>query len=311
MCAGALEYEPQHDRQLPEQGGLRIGKHLVLIVRKEEPREAQDDVGDAVDDQPHANEPRQETRLIRQGSHGEEPEPPQDLGGNDLRVMQPEEQQDQCVTLRLVEDGQEVDAARAPAPAPRDHEGAGIAHDVHEVDEGGHHAAHDHEQHRELLVDAFEQPVKRKHEEDQHHGAEQIAQHAEPEEPLVRGDVAGRRGGVVVHEEFVMDVDEAQRAAQYEEQVPESNHSSWIAGPAHVPSVAERVRLQVSGRYATSGGEVSASPRCSALDLVDLAPAVLHQVVVALTDVLELLRVLAAQPGSLHHTLELLQILDL
>src|SRR5437879_4622565 len=72
-CAGAFDHEPQHDRQLPEQGGLRIGKHLVLIVRKEEPGEAQDDVGDAVDDQPHANEPRQETRLIRQGSHGEEP----------------------------------------------------------------------------------------------------------------------------------------------------------------------------------------------------------------------------------------------
>src|SRR2546422_5339012 len=75
MCAGALEYEPQHDRQLPEQGGLRIGKYLVLIVRKEEPREAQDDVGDAVDDQPHANEPRQETRLDRKSkrlnsSHG-------------------------------------------------------------------------------------------------------------------------------------------------------------------------------------------------------------------------------------------------
>src|SRR5213595_819162 len=67
----------------------------------------------------------------------------------------------------------------------------------------------------------------------------------------------------------------------------------------------------VEGDYATSGGEVSASPRCSALDLVDLAPALLHQVVVALTDVLELLRVLAAQTGSLHPTLELLQILDL
>src|SRR2546426_7540081 len=45
------------------------------------------------------------------------------LGGNDLGVMQPEEQQDQCITLRLVEDGQEVGAARPPAPAPRDHEG--------------------------------------------------------------------------------------------------------------------------------------------------------------------------------------------
>src|SRR5437667_10056190 len=172
--------------------------------------------------------------------------------------MQPEEQQDQCVTLRLVEHRQEVGAAAAPgAPAPREHEGAGIAHHVDEVDEGGHHAAYDHEQHRELLVDPLEQPVKREHEKDQHHGAEQIAQDAESEEQLVRGDVAGGRGRVVVHEEFVGDVDEAQRAAQYEEQVPESNHSSWIAGRAHVPSVAERVRSQVSGRYATSGWEVS------------------------------------------------------
>src|SRR2546426_8017175 len=69
-------------------------------------------------------------------------------------VMQAEEKNDQCITLRLVEDEQKVGAAGAPAP--RDHEGAGIAHHVHEVDEGGHHSAHDHEQHRELLVDPFE-----------------------------------------------------------------------------------------------------------------------------------------------------------
>src|SRR5213596_2798012 len=175
-------------------------------------------------------------------------------------VMQAEEQHDQCITLRLVEAGQEVGAAGAPAPAPRDQEGTGIAHHIHEVDEGRHHAAHDHKQHCELLVHPFEQPVKREYEEDQDHGTEQIAQHAESEEPLVRGDVAGRRGCVAVHEEFVGDVDEAQRAAQYEEQVPESNHSSWIAGRAHVPSVAERVRSQVSGRYATSGWEVSSHP---------------------------------------------------
>src|SRR5437660_7771026 len=170
-------------------------------------------------------------------------------------VMQADEQHDQRITLRFVEDGQEVGVAGAPGPG--DHEGAGVAHHVHEVDEGGHHAAHDHEQDRELLVDAFEQPVKREYEEDQDHGAEQIAQHAESEEPLVRGDVAGRGGRVAVHEEFVGDVDEAQRAAQYAEQVPEANRPSWIAGRAHVPSVAERVRSQVSGRYATSEWEVS------------------------------------------------------
>jgi len=105
-----------------------------------------------------------------------------------LVVMQAEEQQDQCVTLAACEHRQEVGAAGAPAPG--DHEGAGIAHHVQEVDEGGHHAAHDHEQHRELLVNPLNNLVKREHEEDQDHGAEQIAQHAEPEEPLVRGDVA-------------------------------------------------------------------------------------------------------------------------
>src|SRR5216117_3307428 len=101
---GAFDHEPQHDRQLAEQGRLGIGKRLVLILRKEEPREAQDDVGDAVDDGPHPNEPRQEARFVRQGAHREEPEPPQDLGSNDLMVMPAEEQQDQSITLRLVED---------------------------------------------------------------------------------------------------------------------------------------------------------------------------------------------------------------
>src|SRR2546425_9645428 len=60
--------------------------------------------------------------------------------------------------------------------------------------------------HRELLVDPFEQPVEREHEEDQDHGAEQIAQHAEPEEPLVRGDVAGRRGARVRSEEHTSEL---------------------------------------------------------------------------------------------------------
>src|SRR2546422_3242490 len=38
---------------------------------------------------------RQETRFVHQGAHGEEPEPPQDLGSNDLMVMQAEEQHHQ------------------------------------------------------------------------------------------------------------------------------------------------------------------------------------------------------------------------
>src|SRR5260370_42522282 len=37
--------------------------------------------------------------------------------------------------------------------------------------------------------------------------------------------------------------------------IPEANHSSWVAGRAHVPSVVERARQSVSRRYATSGWE--------------------------------------------------------
>src|SRR5204863_7952888 len=50
------------------------------------------------------------------------------------------------------------------------------------------------------------------------------------------------------------DVDEAQRAAQHEEQVPESGHSAGIADRVHVASVGNGV-LRVPGRYAECGGE--------------------------------------------------------
>ena len=81
------------------------------------------------------------------------------------------------------------------------------------------------------------------------------ANDAETEERLVSGDVAGRGGRVAVHEEFVGDVDEAQRAEQNKEQIPESNHSSWIAGPAHVPSVVERVRSEFGGGTRPASGK--------------------------------------------------------
>src|SRR2546427_12758349 len=113
-------------------------------------------------------------------------------------VMDAEKEYAQWTTLRF--DEADKESGSAGAPAPREQEGAGIAHHVHEVDEGRHHAAHDHEQHRELLVTPFEQSVKREYEEDQDHGTAQIAQHAESEEPLVRGDVASRRGCVALHE---------------------------------------------------------------------------------------------------------------
>src|SRR3989454_2454542 len=88
---GAFDHEPQHDRQLPEQGGLGEQEDLVLVCREEYPREAQQHVGRTIDEQPHADEPRHEARPVCQGTHREEPQPPQDLRGRDLMVMQLEE----------------------------------------------------------------------------------------------------------------------------------------------------------------------------------------------------------------------------
>ena len=38
----ALDDEPQHERYLPEDGGLRVAKHLVIILRQQYARKAQD-----------------------------------------------------------------------------------------------------------------------------------------------------------------------------------------------------------------------------------------------------------------------------
>src|SRR5437867_3702658 len=100
------------------------------------------------------------SQITVQGApYREEPQPPQDLRGRDLMVMQPEEQHHQGVALRLVEHGKEVGALR-------NHERAGVGHHVHEIDQRRHHAAGNHEEHCELLIHPLEQPVERQHQED-------------------------------------------------------------------------------------------------------------------------------------------------
>jgi hypothetical protein len=44
--SGALDDEPQHERYLPEEGGLRDGIHLVLNLRQQYARKAQDHPGE-------------------------------------------------------------------------------------------------------------------------------------------------------------------------------------------------------------------------------------------------------------------------
>jgi hypothetical protein len=140
-----------------------------------------------------------------------------------LMVGQAEEQQGQGVALGLVEDGEEIGAAH-------ERQGSGVVHHTDEVDEGGHHAAEDDHQHSEVLVHSFEQAVEGQGEEDQDDRAGQLADDAKTEEPLVRGDVAGRGGGVAMDEQLAGNVDEAEGAAENEEQVPEFGDSAWVAG---------------------------------------------------------------------------------
>jgi hypothetical protein len=61
----ALDGEPQHECHLPEGGGLRVGKHFVVILRQQYARKAQDRPRQAVEGEPDTQEPRQESRAAR------------------------------------------------------------------------------------------------------------------------------------------------------------------------------------------------------------------------------------------------------
>ena len=62
--------------------------------------------------------------------------------------------------------------------------------------------------HGELFVHILEQPVERKDNEDEEHAPDHIGEHAGFEEQLVRGDVGGGRGRIIVDEQLVGDVKE-------------------------------------------------------------------------------------------------------
>jgi len=54
-------------------------------------------------------------------------------------------------------------------------------HDTHKIEQRRHDAARNHEQHGEMLIHVFEQPVERQHQEDQQQAAEQVTHHTDAE----------------------------------------------------------------------------------------------------------------------------------
>src|ERR1035438_5667924 len=54
---GALDHEPQHERNFPEEGGLGDGKRRALILRPQYANKAQGKVGEAAERQPRPETP--------------------------------------------------------------------------------------------------------------------------------------------------------------------------------------------------------------------------------------------------------------
>src|SRR6266576_678499 len=97
--------EPQHERYLPEDGGLRVAKHLVIILRQQYARKAQDYSGEGSEGEPDAQKPWQESRPVHQQRKGTEPKTPKYFVNNKSVKMQIQEQHSQSLPLRLLEYG--------------------------------------------------------------------------------------------------------------------------------------------------------------------------------------------------------------
>src|ERR1700678_943136 len=72
----ALDYQPQHECYLTEEGRLRVGIHLVLILRQQNAGKAQNHPGGAGEGKPDAQETRQEARPVYQRGEREKPQTP-------------------------------------------------------------------------------------------------------------------------------------------------------------------------------------------------------------------------------------------
>ena len=100
------------------------------MIRKQQTDEAHGHVGEAVQDQPHAQEAGQEARPEHQHPEGEQPEAPEGLVDDVSLAMHAKEQHGEGVPLRLVEYREEFAATEQG-------EGGDIARHIHETDSGG------------------------------------------------------------------------------------------------------------------------------------------------------------------------------
>jgi hypothetical protein len=233
----------------------------VLILRPQHAGGAQGNPGEAAEREPYAQKPRQEARPVDEQGQREEPDSPKGFGGDVLLASQLQKQHRQRVLLRLVEDGQESGSAH-------DQQRAQVAHHADKEEERRHDAPKDHDEHGEVPVHSREQPVKGQSEEDQDDRAGQVGDDAQTEERLVCRDVVDRGSRVVIHEQLVGDIDEAQGVEEDQEQIPEPGDSSRVLECPHGcidthPAAGSSARPQeFDFAEAEDGASPSSASRC-------------------------------------------------
>lgn len=206
---------------------MRDGEDPRLVLRQEDSREAEGQPGDAAESQPDPQEAGQPAGAVDESGEREQPHSPKSLGGRVLQVMEPEQEHRQGILLRDAEDGEE------PCPA-HDAQSTQIDGAASEVERGGQNAAEEDNEDGEGWIHGCEQTIEGKGEEDEDEGGEEITRDAQTEELLMGSDVVGRGLRVSCDEELCGDVDQAYRAKDDQQKVPETGDSSWIANRGHI-----------------------------------------------------------------------------
>jgi hypothetical protein len=102
---GTLDQQPQHERNLPDYGGLKITVHRILIFRQQGASQAQDDPGKTGEGKPNSQEPRQESRLVDKEREGKQPEPPEHFADDKSATVKIQEKHRHSLALGFVEYG--------------------------------------------------------------------------------------------------------------------------------------------------------------------------------------------------------------
>src|SRR6266513_2496438 len=100
----AHDQNPEHERDFSQPERCAEGEGFILISWEEEAGKAESEIAEAAHHQPYAKEARDESRSVHEQPERNQPYAPEDCVGEVQDVMELQEQHDEGVVLRLVED---------------------------------------------------------------------------------------------------------------------------------------------------------------------------------------------------------------